>query len=76
VNTVSFEKRAQPIDTGSFSETQFLNPNKQFSPEQSGGANLAGSAGTDAVTAFIVPKFQGPSGEGANRNYVARKEGN
>jgi hypothetical protein len=78
---VSFEKRSKPIDFGSFSDTAYTGAGaegRQFGNEASdaGGGNLANSAGTSEVTARMVPKFMGPSGEGANREYVARKEGN
>jgi hypothetical protein len=78
---VSFEKRAQPIDYGSFNDTAFTDAGpegRQFGNEaaDANGANLANAAPTSPVTAYMVPKFMGPSGEGANREYVARKEGN
>ena len=81
---MSFEKRAKPIEFGSFSDTAFLgNPgseaDRQFASagvDRTKDGNIADAAETSAPELYEVPDFQGASGQGANRPYEARKEGN
>lgn len=83
----SFNSRSKPIDYGRFSDTAYMGSpasaaDRQFSASgvPAGGGNLAdeadGGTGVKAPTAYMAASFMDRSGTGANRDYVARKEGN
>lgn len=74
MNHVSFEKRAVPIDFGSFSDTAFLgNPGSirdRQTPDmdEHAGGNLGNGAPTNAPTMYMVPDFMEKSGQGNNQS--------